>query len=329
MRFKIAVTFSVPVLGVALHAHAEPPKNPPEPGASASPAPPAETIELTDEAELAKIVGLYEAGKYGECANALRPLLDPKSRQRLRDRQVVENARIYLAACLIGSGRPEAADEPLRAAIRDNMQMKPPDSLLFPPPVVERFLRVRQSLYDEIRRAEDERLQKARREAERRLERERAERERVLELERLATREVVIIKNRRWIALVPFGVGQFQNGNEGLGWVFLTSQAVLGATALTSLGIYTNFDQQARVLKNADNAAVVDTWYTLFEVSSLSFIAVAALGVIEAQIAFVPEVRERRYRPLPPKLRRATSSIQPGVVPAPGGGAVLGVSGRF
>lgn len=337
MRFSAAVLFSVVVMGLAGAPSAAPsapePKVPSLPvrGADAR-APKAEqAVELTDEGELAKVVGLYEAGKYSECASALKPLLDSKSGRRLRDREVVENARIYLAACLIGSGRPQAADEPLRAAIRENMQMKPPDSLLFPPPVVDRFLQVRQSLYEEIRRAEGERLRKAREDVERRLGRERAETDRVLELERLATREWVVTKNRRWIGFVPFGAGQFQNGNEGLGWVFLTSEAVLGATALTSLGVFTHFQSESSQHRNTDNNAVVETWYTLFQVSSYSFLAVAALGVVEAQLSFVPEFREVRTRPLEPKLQRSTglTQLQPNVGAVPEGGLVFGLSGKF
>ena len=201
---------------------------------------------------------------------------------------------------------------------------------MFPPPVLDRFLQVRQSLYDEIRQAEEERLRKARAEAERRLERERAEVERINDLERLATRELVITRNRRWIGFLPFGAGQFQNGNEGLGWVFLTSEAVLGATALTSLGVFTHFQRESPELKNPNNNAVIDTWYTLFEVTSYSFLGVAALGILEAQLSFVPEFREQRSRPLPQKLRRASSvtEIRPGFTPTPEG-VVFGVSGKF
>jgi hypothetical protein len=336
MRFSVVVQVLVVVLGVAGSAFAQAPRAPATPatapaatGKPSAPRPRAKSVRLTDEGELAKVVGLYEAGKYTECANALVPLLEPNSTRRLRERNVVEDARIYLAACLIGSGKPEAADEPLRAAIRENMQMKPPDSLLFPPPVVERFLQVRQSLYDEIRRAEAERIRKARRDVEQRLDREREESERVIELERLAGRELVVTRNRRWIGFVPFGVGQFQNGNDGLGWVFLTSEVVLGATALTSLGVSTHFQREASRLANPDNNAVVETWYTLFEVSSYSFLAVAALGVLEAQLSFVPEFREVRPRPLPPKLRRLPAlRVKPGVA-AGEDGVLFGLSGTF
>jgi hypothetical protein len=339
MRFSVVVSVFALAMGAAFDVCAQAP-NPAVP--PIGPHPPARlpaararatssgTIELTDEGELAKVVGLYEAGKYVECASALKVLLDPKSRQRLRDRAVVENARIYHAACLIGSGKVEAADEPLRAAIRDNLQMKQPDSLVFPPPVVDRFLQVRQSLNEEIRRAEDERLRKARAEAGRRLERERAEIERVATLEELATRQLVVTKNRRWVGFLPFGAGQFQNDNEGLGWVFLTSEAVLSATALTALGVSTHFHRRATELRNPSNNAVVKTWYTLFQVNSYSFLAVYALGVLEAQLSFVPEFRETRVRPLPPKLRRNSSTLElrPDVTAGPDG-AVLGISGKF
>lgn len=337
MRFSVAVQVQVLVMGAAWSlgvARAQPDtrRAPSDSVPRAELAPGARNggdriSLLTDEGELAKVVGLYEAGKYGECANSLTPLLDQKSDARLRERPVIESARIYLAACLIGSGRPEAADEPLRAAIRENMQMKAPDSLLFPPPVVERFLQVRQSLYDEIRQAEAERLRQAREGVERRLERERVEMERVLELERLANSELIVTRNRRWVGFVPFGVGQFQNGNHGLGWVFLTSEAVLGATALTALGVFTHFQAESSRLKNPDNNAVVDAWYTLFEVSSYSFLAVAALGIAEGQLSFVPEFRELRPRVLPPKLRRA-AQLRPQFGIAPGG-ALLGLSASF
>ncbi|MGC4086430.1 MAG: hypothetical protein QM756_00765 [Polyangiaceae bacterium] len=287
-------------------------------------------VELGDDARLASVVTLYEAGKYVECASELSQMLAPDAARRLRDREVLENARIYQAACLIGSGNPQAADEPLRAAIRANIQMKPPDSLVFPPPVIERFLRVRQSLYEEIKKAEEQRVREARRAAEEQAARARAEQKRVEALERLASQEVTVVENRRWVALVPFGVGQFQNGDEGLGWVFLTSETVLAATALTSVAMQTQLQLEASRLKNAGNNAVLQTWHTLVVVTSYAFLGVAAVGVAQAQLGFVPETRLVRQRALPPSLKRKTSSVslEPGVSATPSS-VFLGVSGRF
>ncbi|HET9933516.1 MAG TPA: hypothetical protein VFQ35_22580 [Polyangiaceae bacterium] len=292
--------------------------------------PPRADVELGDDARLARVVNLYEAGKYSECATELGVMLAPEAPRKLRDREVLENARIYHAACLIGSGDVAAADEPLRAAIRANIQMKAPDSLVFPPPVIERFLRVRQSLYEEIKKAEEQRVQQARRAAQEQAARARAEKERVEALERLATQEVTVVKNRRWVALVPFGVGQFQNGDEGLGWVFLTSETVLAATAFTSIAMQTGLQLEAQRLHNPANNAVLSTWHTLVVVSSYAFLGVAATGIAQAQLGFVPETRVVRERPLPLELRRKTSSIslEPNVSVVPGS-AFVGLSGRF
>jgi hypothetical protein len=285
---------------------------------------------MSDEAELAQVVGLYEAGKYAQCAEELSQLLNPKSAEPLREREVIANARIYHAACLIGSGRVEEANEPLRAAILDDPQMKPPDSLVFPPPVVEQFLRVRDTLHRVIRRSELDRVEAARKEAEARALRERERDVRVLALEELASQEVLVVRNRRWIALIPFGVGQFQNGNTELGWVFLASEVALGATALTSLAMQTHFTLEAHRLKNPSNNAVLETWNTLLDVSAWGFVGVAALGVLQAQLAFVPETREVRSRSIPPRLRRTESTLR--VTPdirANDTSWTLGVTGTF
>ena len=55
---------------------------------------------LSDEAELARVVGLYEAGKYRECSEHIERLLDPIGKAPLRQPAIVENARVYWAACL-------------------------------------------------------------------------------------------------------------------------------------------------------------------------------------------------------------------------------------
>jgi hypothetical protein len=324
MRFAAVVLVFGSTVGVVSRATAAPPDAPDKPSTR-------RPARMSDEAQLAQVVGLYEAGKYTQCAETLAKYLDKDSEEPLRERAVVANARIYHAACLIGSGRAEEADAPLRAAILADPQMKPPDSLVFPPPVVERFLRVRETLHEEIRRSELSRVEIARREADERALKEKAKDARVRALEELASREVVTVKNRRWIAAIPFGVGQFQNGNSELGWAFLTSEVALGATALTALAMQTHFTLEAHRLKNPSNNAVLETWNTLLDVSAWGFLGVAALGVLEAQLSFVPEVREIRRRPIPGELRgKETARLR--MLPAfraSESGFELGVRGAF
>jgi hypothetical protein len=290
---------------------------------------------LSDEAELARVVSLVEAAKYEECAARLARLLDPAGPRPLKQPEIVETARLYHATCLIGLGKPEAADEPLRTAVRQNPQMRAPDSLTFPPRVVDRFIKVREELYDELRKKEREAIERARREAQAKQKLENERWARMLALERMAREEVVVQQNRRWIGLVPFGVGQFQNGNQALGWVFFGSELALAATAVTSTAVYTHIQAQADQYvaegrpPGADVKKRLDNWYTALSLSAYGFIGVAALGILEAQISFVPEVRRVRERPLvAPAPRKSTLRLQPDVAVSAHDFA-LGVRGAF
>jgi len=297
-----------------------------------TPTPAAEPPRLNDAAELARVVSLYEAGKYGDCADALHRLLSIDSARPLHDPDVVESARIYHAACLIGSGQNQQADEPLRAAIRQNPQMKPPDSLVFPPQVVERFLRVRETMFDVIRKAEDERVKRAQELLQRQEERARKERIRVEGLERLAQREGILIPKSRWVALVPFGVGQFQNGEKALGYTFLTSEVLLLAGSLTALGVQSHLVLATSRVDKADPSINVTlaNWHSALVYSSYAWLGVSLIGILEAELSYVPEQHLVRQRPLPPELRPDTSQLRlvPSVGPVPGG-ALFGLTGRF
>jgi hypothetical protein len=335
-------SFSVAVLAglVALTqgARAVPRAAGPAPSASApgnppTPDPLATDQPLSDEAELARIVGLVGAARYEECSARLALLLDPKGARPLRDRNVIETARIYHATCLIGLDKVALADEPLRAAIRANPQMRAPDSLVFPQKVVDRFLKVREELYAELRAAERAQIEKAHREAREKQRRDSEDWARMLLLERLARQEVVVTKNRRWIAAVPFGAGQFQNGDPTLGWVFLGTETVLGVATLTSLAVYSHLQAEVDriVARRLDVASGVQDrlrdWHLALTLSSYGFISAAALGILQAQLAFVPEVRVVRERKLP-DLPRGSLKLRPEVSGGPDR-VFFGVRGTF
>jgi hypothetical protein len=295
----------------------------------------AEQERLSDEAELARIVGLVDAAKYEECAARLGHLLDPKSPHPLVQPQIIETARIYDATCLMGLGKDEQADEPLRAAIRKNPQMRPPDSLTFPARVVDRFLKVREQLFGELRATEQIAIERARQEAAAKQKRDNEQWEYFITLERIARQEVVMHTNSRFVALVPLGVGQFQNGNKPLGWTFLGTETALAATALTSLGVFTRLNMQAASFEARGQQPSkrvngrLSNWHFTLTLSTYALLAVSALGIVEAEASFVPEVRHVRERPLP-QLRspRAGVSLLPDVSLGPHD-VTLGVRGAF
>jgi hypothetical protein len=289
---------------------------------------------LSDDAELARVVSLVEAAKYEQCVSELDRLLDPKGKRPLKDPAIVETARVYQATCYIGLGKPDLADEPLRQAIRKNPDMRRPDSLLFPQRVIDRWISVKDSLVGELRAAEQAAIEKAKREAAERLKGDNERWAQMLMWERLARQEVVVTKNRRWIAAVPFGVGQFQNSDEALGWIFFGTEAALGLTALTSLGVHTHLQTEVDQARERGASAGEDVnqrlsdWHLALELSTYGLLAVAALGIAEAQLSFVPEVRTVRERPLPKAPPPAGIVVTPRVAGGPGK-LELGIAGRF
>lgn len=292
---------------------------------------------LSDEAELARVISLKDAGNFKQCAAALKKLLDPQSPQRLKDPDIVEQARLYHAHCLIADGRREEAKKPLRDAIRANPTMKTPDSLVFFPPVVDLFLQLREELDVEVEAAERRRIAAARKLAAREKRRREAQRRRLERIKQLAQEETIVVRNRRWLAAVPFGVGQFQNGSDALGATFLTSEILLGGSAMGSLIVLASLRDDAAdpdVVKE-ELTSLDRTATTVLEISSYGFLGVAVLGIIEAQLSFVPERIEKRRRNLPQDLLQedgenesARLRLTPALLPTPHG---LGVSvlGQF
>jgi hypothetical protein len=292
---------------------------------------------LSEEAELSRIAGLYEAAKYGECSREIERLLDPTTHRTLRQAGMVENARVYWAACLLGAGEADAADAPLRAAIHENPQMKAPDSLVFPQPVVERFLRVRDSLVNEIRAAEQARLLQAQQEARRRLQTQARERDRMRELEKLASKETLVQRNSRAIAAIPFGVGQFQNRQPSLGYTLLASQALLGGLSITAIVMQSKLATEAdgarrsgRSVDEANQEDKIRAWSIAKTGGFWAFAALAAGGILHAQLEFVPEFREERPRKLPPSLAPKPPPTSVSALPYfDRGGGGLSVVGTF
>ncbi|HVJ15193.1 MAG TPA: hypothetical protein VM686_07125 [Polyangiaceae bacterium] len=331
-KSKHAAACAVLLLALRSNAQTQPP--PPGPG-PAAPAHPSSSERLGDDLELQRVVGLYDVGKYDECAKELDKLLDPKSPRPLQRRQVKETARIYHAACLIGSGQFERSDAPLRDAIRENPQMDLPDALIFPRPVVERFLRVRQSMAEELRKEDLKRLEEAKKAAEEQKLRQEEEQKYLARVEAMAAKETVIDPNSRWIAALPFGVGQFQNGDRSLGYVFLGTEVLALGTGLTALAVATQISAQESEIEakggESDAASRAQDWHLVGRIGTWSFIGLAVIGIAEAELSFVPERSYTRSRRLPRRPAPATKANL-GAMPdvsLSSDGFSLGISGRF
>ncbi len=290
---------------------------------------PGKAENLGSEAALSRNLALYESGQYQNCARGLEDWLRSVSDASPAALEQVDQAKIYLGACLIASGQVEKADQVFGDAIRGNPQMRAPDSLVFPQTVVDRFLRVREQLLSDIRRDERSRVQ----DAENHAKEQDAKRKRELlgreKLKLLATEETIVEKNRRWLASVPFGVGQFQNGDNAAGWAFLVTEVALAGTCITALVIDEKLANRAREpgIDLTDlRAKRLDT-YRVIVGTSWGFLGVAAGGILHANWRFVPERRTTRRRPLPPDLAQSAGESQRGLRPerSPAKGPEVGV----
>lgn len=185
-------------------------------------------------------------------------------------------------------------------------------------------------LFDEVR--DELRDELARITSQRAVERRRVEVERAArraEVTRLLTSETVIERSpQRSITLLPFGVGQFINGNERAGWGLLAAELTLAVTCISATSAYVALLQandNTVVAGSARGNAIEATYWT--SILSGGLLAATALtGSLQAFAAWRPERAVTRPRPLPSSLQGVQISVYP--MPLQGGaGALLG--GRF
>jgi tetratricopeptide (TPR) repeat protein len=278
-----------------------------------------------DATELERAKSSYDAGRYAEGVERFKEMLNSASPNALRDPTAIERARAYYAACLIALGRTEEADAEIEKIIRNN-PVYSPDPVAFPGKVVDRFIEIKSRLKGEIEAAFRAR---AAADAAAKAKIERQQREYIETLQKLAREETVLVRNSRWIGMLPFGVGQFQNGQDALGYTFLIAEAALAAASVTTYVIYQDLNTQYSTAApgTIDYDSFVsqrDTAYSVNIYTTGAFALVTMAGVLHAQLTFVPEFQETRVRPLPAPPPTLTPKV--GAGPS---GFFLGLSGRF
>jgi hypothetical protein len=143
------------------------------------------------------------------------------------------------------------------------------------------------------RKAQDDaRLKSASDEADRRRQRELDEERRKL-LELSPSVEKRVVQREFWVSVLPFGVGQFQNGDRKLGVGLATSEIVLGATSAGSaLLIETLRDPATGKFNNSAGSTNYSSARTLNVVKWVSgalFFALWAGGAVHAAVRYQPE----------------------------------------
>jgi tetratricopeptide (TPR) repeat protein len=264
---------------------------------------------------------VYLAREYREAEARFRAMLDPRTGS-LHTPSLLDDGHTYLGATLLALGRKDEALEQFKGVLLHNPEYQP-DPLTFPTDVLDAFADARKKYRNEIL-AEKERKAREERERKDREEREKDRQRRYLAaIEAQASQDRVTEHRNRWLAFVPFGVGQFQNNQRALGLGFLGAETALIAGTIVTFAInrFAFVDRErervalndyvARQYQDRMNASA---WVNYGMWIGLGVVAI--VGVIQANVAFVPEVVDTKKRALP----------QVGWTFGPGG---AGVSGSF
>lgn len=276
--------------------------------------------------------------EYEEACDRFRDMLEEslppcsttdEAKCRLTEPVFIENARAFFAACRHMDGDPAEVEKQIELVLRANLRFVPSADL--PTEVLDLFEKKRLELEDELR---DQAIQ----EQEDKIKKQKAENEAinahlayVRELEQSAGSETVHDDNSRLVAAIPFGVGQFQNGDVGLGVVFAASQLIAGGASIVTALLHTDLaadgvaagssGDSAELNSDLDNLALANR--ISFTVWALSTV----VGIAEAQIFFEDGEVTQKKRPLPKRPPRP-KGLEPKVGVSPEGGFV-GVGGRF
>jgi tetratricopeptide (TPR) repeat protein len=253
----------------------------------------------------------YDSQNYELAADLFRNLLAESAPDDRRP--LALESRKYLAAAVLFMGRKHEAE----AQFEQLLRVEPDyvlDPLAFPDEVALVFNEVKSRLSIERARTEEERLRAQAAQSQQKDQLIKQRRENLDRLIELASTERVEVSRSRWIAMMPFGIGQFQNDHDGLGLVLAVSEGALLGIAITTFFLHEHLRGQhpdtPQLLENARTAETVYRYTN--EISIALFGVVAVTGIIDAQLRFKPSSYHERQRMLPPDLTRFDLSVGPG-----------------
>jgi tetratricopeptide (TPR) repeat protein len=243
----------------------------------------------------------YDKQNYNKAARELESLVGGVV-PRARSAVVRLEARKYLGATYLFLGNEKAAREQFRLLLEEDDEYDI-DPVAFPRVVVQTFQQVKRRV--EAERAQEKALEAERREQERTDELEQLikQQQRITALEELASSETVERVNSRWIAALPFGIGQFQNQNRRLGIMFAVMEsAFLAASIATFVGHNSLRDEtptpdEVGRAERVERALRIGNW-----ISAAGLLSFYVAGVVEAEVRFKPVIRTTRKRDLPDDL---------------------------
>jgi hypothetical protein len=272
----------------------------------------ASRVRANDFEDFEAARGAYEAGDYVRAATLFDALAGGDT-PTLTNRSLLLESKKYLGASYLFLKKLPAAEQEFERLLRLDPQYLL-DPLGFPEEVQRLFARVKTRLEAEQKVAADERRREEERVHARQSAHESEQRVRWARLSALAQTEVVREVRSRWLALVPFGIGQFQNGHLSLGAIFAVSEASLLLVGGVSWVVHQNLRGVMPEASKRDEFKLTEVASRYTNEISMALLGVLVVtGVIDAQLRFRGSQEYERKRPLPPDLYGGPElSIGPG-----------------
>lgn len=244
----------------------------------------------------------YETQSYGLAATLFEGLVGGEQ-TRLQNRALVLESRKYLAASYLFVGKKDSASKQFVRLVREDPTYQL-DPLAFPEEVQKTFAEARQQVEQERIAAEEAKKQAQAAASKRKTSATLDDREKLRRVLTLAETERVERLHSRWIALVPFGVGQFQNGDPGWGTFFALSEGITAAVNILSYFLHDSLKGQRPAPDMLGEARFAESAFRYSNQVSFTLLAGLVLaGVIDAQVRYQPIEKEIRNKPLPEDLR--------------------------
>jgi hypothetical protein len=252
-------------------------------------------------AELEKAHSAYVARHYDEAEAKLRALLASGA---IKDPDLVADARMYLGAVLVAEGKQGDAAMVFDQLLADRPRYDP-DQLKVTVQAMYAFIDAKTRNRDKIRASLEAEAAAAEADRVRAQQEKDLQAKRLATLERLGSEEVVVVRHSRWLALLPFGVGQFQNGQTGLGVTFLAAESAFAAGSVIGAAFTIYNEEQTNEARHRGERSALDFHSNavlaaiLGNVSAGACAFTALVGIVHAQLTFVPERVEIHKRPIP------------------------------
>jgi hypothetical protein len=229
--------------------------------------------------DLAQARGAYQFGDYKKVIQLLVPALYPMVSFESTVDQI--QARRLLSLAFLFERNVQAAEREFVAllALDPGFTLDP---LIDPPQFVDFFNVVRAKHKEQL--AAEERRRREEDEMRRWAEAKRADEEHRAEARRQeALRYVWVTDERsRWLTVVPFGVGQFQNGQRKKGFALLGAEAALGGASLSlALTVRLRYRDGTFPYQDAEERDRADALVSAQVITGALFFAAAIYGALD------------------------------------------------